>query len=184
MNNSLKKQYQEEIIPKLKKELGIENKMAVPKLKKVVVNMGIGDISNKEDSIKKVRSAIAAITGQQPVTRSAKKSIAEFGVTQGDTIGLSVTLRGKKMYQFLERLFRIVLPRVRDFNGVSKKSFDGQGNYTLGLEEQTLFPEVDYDKIDKVRGFEITIVTNSKDDKKSLMLLDLMGMPFKKEEGA
>lgn len=174
--NNLKQKYQKEIAPKLAKEFGLDNVLAAPKLKKVVVNIGIGEEAQEPNSAAK---DLAVITGQRPKICRAKKSIADFKIQKGDPIGLMVTLRGKRMYDFLEKLFKIILPRLRDFHGLSLKGFDGQGNYTLGLREQTVFPEVDYGKIAKVRGLEITIVTTG-DDKRSQRLLEELGMPFEK----
>jgi large subunit ribosomal protein L5 len=182
MSSKLAEQYQQKILPELKEEFNIDNEMAVPRVERVVINMGIGDISNKKDSIEKVENAIAALAGQKPVVRRAKKSISEFDIVKGDPVGLMVTLRDQRMYYFLEKLFKIVLPRVRDFQGVKRSSFDNGGNYTLGLEEQTIFPEIDYDKIDKVRGFEITLVTSAQNKEQSYRLLELLGMPFEKPE--
>lgn len=174
--NNLKQKYQKEIAPKLAKEFGLDNVLAAPKLKKVVVNIGIGEEAQEPNPATK---DLAVITGQRPKICRAKKSIADFKIQKGDPIGLMVTLRGERMYDFLEKLFKIILPRLRDFHGLSLKGFDGQGNYTLGLREQTVFPEVDYGKITKVRGLEITIVTTG-DDKKSQRLLEELGMPFEK----
>lgn len=177
--NNLKQKYQKEIAPKLAKEFGLDNLLAVPKFKKVVVNIGIGEGAQDKNLLNSAAEDLAAITGQRPKICRAKKAIADFKIQKGDSIGLMVTLRGKRMYDFLEKLFKIILPRLRDFHGLSLKGFDGQGNYTLGLPEQTVFPEVDYGKITKVRGLEITIVTTG-DDKKSQRLLEELGMPFEK----
>lgn len=178
--NRLKEKYQKKIAPILKKELGLTNLLAAPKITKIVVNVGIGNISSNKAALKKAQTALMAITGQKPLLRGASKAIADFKVRQGDIVGLKVTLRKKRMYQFLDKLVTIVLPRVRDFSGVSRKAFDKKGNYTLGLKEQIIFPEVDYDKIDKVRGLEINIVTSTDKKEEALRLLELLGMPFTK----
>jgi len=183
MISRLKKKYQQKIVPLLKKELGISNDLAVPRIKKVIVNMGIGDIGGEEKTLRKAVETFKMMTGQKPRICRAKKSIAEFKTRRGDPIGLKATLRRNRMYQFLDRLFSLALPQVKDFQGVKRKAFDNQANYTLGLKEQIIFPEVDYDKIDKVRGLEITLLTSTKDQQKALRLLELMGMPFEKKEG-
>lgn len=177
----LQKKYETEIKPQLLKEFGYKNVMAAPKLEKVVVNVGLGEALAKPEVIEKVKSYIALIAGQKPVTRLARRSIATFKLRQGQPIGVSVTLRGVRMYDFIDKLFSIVLPRVRDFRGLSTTAFDQRGNYTLGLTEQTVFPEVDYSVIDKTRGFEITIVNKSHSKEESKRLLELLGLPFKKE---
>ncbi|GIV83716.1 MAG: 50S ribosomal protein L5 [Candidatus Roseilinea sp.] len=176
-----KKQYLEEIRPALMKEFGYKNIMQVPKIEKIVVNIGVGRES--ADNPKAVDSAVsdlAAITGQRPIVTKARKSIAGFKLREGRPIGVKVTLRGKRMYDFLYRLIHFALPRVRDFRGVSPDAFDGRGNYTLGLREQIIFPEIDYDKIDKVRGLEVTIVTTAKTDDEGRAMLRAFGMPFSK----
>jgi large subunit ribosomal protein L5 len=178
--NRLQEKYQETILPTLVSSFELPNKMAAPKLAKIVVNIGIKEGASDKVAMDKTAAWLSAITGQLPSRRKAKKSIATFKIREGDTIGLTVTLRKKKMYEFLDKLISIVLPRVRDFRGVSPKSFDGRGNYTLGFSEQIVFPEIDYSKIDKVRGLEVTIVTSTKDDKMAYKLLELLGMPFKK----
>lgn len=180
--NRLQEKYQQSIINTLQKEFNIKNKLAIPKLVKIVVNVGIGEITREKPSLEKAKTVLAIMTGQKPAPKLAKKAIAEFKTRQGDVVGLAVILRGNRMYQFLDKLVSLVLPRVRDFNGVKRHAFDGRGNYTLGLTEQIIFPEVDYDKIDKVRGLEITIVTTAKDNQQALRLLELMGMPFRKEQ--
>lgn len=180
--NRLKQKYQKEIIPALIKEFKVKNLMAVPKILKVVINIGIGEISSNKALIEKAESYLAAITGQKPLRRGAKKAIADFKTRRGDIIGLKVTLRKEKMYQFIDKLATLVLPRVRDFSGLSKKAFDKQANYTLGLKEQTIFPEVDYDKIDKVRGLEISFVTSTESKKQALRLLELLGIAFEKRK--
>jgi large subunit ribosomal protein L5 len=177
----LQEKYQNTIVPKLKQELKKTNSLAVPKILKVVINIGIGQAGKDENTLKKISDYLTALSGQKPAVRCAKKSIAEFKIREGMPVGLVATLRGKRMYDFLDKLFSIVLPRVRDFRGLSRKGFDSKGNYTLSLVEQIIFPEVDYDKIDKIRGMEITIVTNAQDKKKAKMLLEELGMPFSKE---
>jgi len=172
--------YQKEVVPAMQKKFNITNSMAVSKVEKVVLNMGIGDIANDKNAREKAVNTFARITGQKPSLQQAKKAIADFKIRKGDVVGLKTTLRKKRMYEFMDKLFTIVLPRVRDFSGVSKKAFDKQANYTLGLQEHIIFPEVDYDKIDKVRGLEITFVISGRDRKKSLELLKLLGMPFEK----
>ncbi|MDO8503638.1 MAG: 50S ribosomal protein L5 [bacterium] len=174
--------YQKKIVPKLAQEFGLSNSMAVPRVTKVVLNMGIGNILASREEQERVTIDLAKITGQKPSRRAARKSVASFGIRQGQHVGLSVTLRGQKMYDFLEKLFNIVLPRLRDFKGVAKKSFDTSGNYTLGFAEHTVFPEVDLGKVGKVRGLEITIVTNTRNKEHAMRLLEELGMPFEKEE--
>jgi len=181
--NRLRQKYQEEIMPSLQKELGLKNRMAVPKIDKIVLNVGITEDQHQNQSLENMGAQLAAITGQKPKTTRAKKSIAGFKLRQGDPIGLMVTLRGERMYQFLDKLISIVLPRVKDFQGVPDNAFDPQGNYSLGLKEQIVFPEIEYDKIDKVRGLQVNIVTTSKDAKTGKRLLELLGMPFVKPTG-
>ncbi len=178
----LQQKYQKEIVPELKKEFKIKNDLAVPKVAKVVLNVGIGEIAHDKQALEKAKNTLAAITGQKPLIRPAKKAIADFKIRKGNSVGLKVTLRRKRMYDFLDKLFSLVLPLVRDFQGAKQNAFDQDANYTLGLKEQVIFPEVDYDKIDKVRGMEISIVISTKDKKKAARLLELMGMPFTKEE--
>jgi len=178
----LLKKYQKEIVPALKKKLKKDNSLAVPKVTKVIINVGIGDIAKDKTAREKAIKTLADMTGQTPQIRPAKKAIAEFKIRQGDPVGLKVTLRGKRAYHFLDKLFSLVLPKVRDFQGVSREAFDGSGNYTLGLSEQVIFPEVDYDTIDRVRGLEITLVTDTQDDQEALVLLEALGMPFAKKE--
>lgn len=177
----LKDKYEKEIVASLKKELGIDNKLAVPKLKKVVVNVGIGAIHKSKESIKQAREDLAKITGQAPSVREAKNAVASFSLRRGAPVGLKVTLRGVRMYDFLDRLFSVVLPRLRDFRGVPLGSFDNRGNYTLGVEEQGVFPEVDISKSGS-RGLEVTIVTSTDDKKKAKKLLSALGMPFEKKD--
>ena len=175
----LKEKYQKEVVPALTKEFGYKNVMAVPKVQKVVVNMGLGEATSNAKLVDVGADELARITGQKPVTRKSKKSIAAFKVRKGQPIGTMVTLRGARMWEFLDRLVSIALPRVRDFKGVSPKGFDGRGNYTLGLRDQLLFPEIDYMKVDKARGMNISVVTTAKSDEESRKLLQLLGMPFR-----
>jgi len=175
----LQDQYKAEIVPRLKEKFGYRNVMQVPKLSKVVVNMGLGDAIENVKVIETAAAEIGIITGQKPVVTKARKSIANFKLREGVPIGVMVTLRRDQMYHFLDKLIAIALPRVRDFKGVSPRGFDGRGNYTLGIKEQIMFPEVNYDKIDKIRGMNITIVTTARTDEEGLELLRLMGMPFR-----
>lgn len=175
----LKERFQKEIAPALAKELGVTNPMAVPRLHKVVVNMGVGEATQNTKMLDPLANDLAQITGQKPVITRAKKSIAAFKVRAGMAIGAMVTLRGDRMYEFMDRLVNIALPRVRDFRGVSTKSFDGRGNYTLGLRDQLIFPEIDYAKVDKLKGMNVTIVTTARDDNQARALLKHLGMPFK-----
>ena len=179
MSARLKAKYQKDVIPALQKEFGYKNVMAVPKIEKVVVNMGLGEATANAKIIDTGADELARITGQKPVTRRAKKSIAAFKVRKGMPVGTMVTLRGERMWEFLDRLMTIALPRVRDFKGVSPRGFDGRGNYTLGLLDQLLFPEIDYMKVDKARGMNISVVTTAKTDEESRKLLQLLGMPFR-----
>lgn len=176
----LKERYMKEVVPALQKEFGYQNVMQVPRLVKVVVNVGLGEALQNAKALDAAARDISLITGQKPIITRAKKSIATFRLRAGNPIGVKVTLRGKRMYDFLDRLFNIALPRVRDFRGVSPDSFDGRGSYTLGLREQLVWPEIHYDSIDKVRGMEITIVTTAKTDDEARELLRLLGMPFRK----
>ncbi|MCL6450973.1 MAG: 50S ribosomal protein L5 [Acetobacteraceae bacterium] len=176
----LKIHYRERVLPAMMKTFGYKNPLQVPRLEKVVVNMGVGDAIQNPKALDAATSDLAQITGQRPVITRAKRSIAAFKIRTGMPIGCKVTLRGDRMYDFLDKLFNVALPRVRDFHGVSPKSFDGRGNYTLGLREQLVFPEIEYDKIDKLRGMEITIVTTAKTDEEARRLLELLGMPFRK----
>ena len=175
----LKERYLTEVIPAMQREFGYQSVMQVPRLVKVVVNVGLGEALQNAKALDAATADIATITGQKPVTTRAKKSIATFRLRAGNPIGIKVTLRGKRMYDFLDRLFSVALPRVRDFRGVSPDSFDGRGNYTLAFREQLVWPEIDYDTIDKVRGMEITIVTTGKTDDEGRYLLRQMGMPFR-----
>ncbi len=176
----LKNKYRDEVIPALMKEFNYSNAMQVPKVEKVVVNLGLGEAIANAKALDAAVGDLTAIVGQRPVINRAKKSIAAFKLRTGMPIGVSVTLRGNKMYEFLDRLMNVSLPRVRDFTGVPTKAFDGHGNYTLGLKEQIIFPEIDYDRVDKVRGMEVTIVTSAKTDEQGQKLLRLLGMPFRK----
>jgi large subunit ribosomal protein L5 len=175
----LKDRYQQDVVPALKKEFGYTNVMAVPKIQKVVVNMGLGEATSNVKLIDTGADELGRITGQKPVTRRSKKSIAQFKVRKGQPVGTMVTLRGARMWEFLDRLMSIALPRVRDFKGVSPKGFDGRGNYTLGLRDQLLFPEIDYMKVDKARGMNVSVVTTAKTDEEGRKLLQFMGMPFR-----
>jgi large subunit ribosomal protein L5 len=175
----LKEKYEKEILPALQKEMGVKNPMAVPRIYKIVVNMGLGEATQNVKIMDPLMADLALITGKKPVATKAKKSIAAFKVRAGMPIGAMVTLRGDSMYEFLDRLISIALPRVRDFRGVSSKSFDGRGNYTLGLRDQLLFPEIDYAKVDKSKGMNVTIVTTAKDDNAARALLQQFGMPFR-----
>jgi len=176
----LKERFLSEVIQAMQREFGYQNVMQVPRLVKVVVNVGLGEALENVKALDAAAGDIATITGQRPIITRAKKSIATFRLRAGNPIGVKVTLRGKRMYDFLDRLFSIALPRTRDFRGVSPDSFDGRGNYTLALREQLVWPEVDYDTIDKVRGMEITIVTTAKTDDEGRHLLQLLGMPFRR----
>ena len=179
--NKVKEQYQTVFVPALVKELNLDNIMQVPQIKKVVVNIGLGEAMENPKALDGAVSDLSQITGQKPILLNARKAIANFKLREGRTIGAKVTLRGERMWAFLDRLINVVLPRVRDFRGVSAESFDGRGNYTLGLREQLIFPEIEYDKIDKVRGMEISIVTSARNDEQARALLRMMGMPFRKD---
>ena len=174
----MKQRYVAEAIPALKSEFGYQNAMQVPRLEKIVVNIGLGEALTNSKAVDAAVGDLALITGQRAIVTKAKKSIATFKVREGNPIGAKVTLRGERMWDFFERLTRVALPRIRDFRGVSGKAFDGRGNYTLGLKEQLSFPEIDFDKIDRLRGLEVTIVTTAKSDEESKRLLALLGMPF------
>lgn len=178
--NSLREKYQKEVVPALIKSFEFKNMMEAPRPQKVIVNIGMGEALDNPKALDAAVSDIAAITGQKPIQTKASKSIANFKLREGRIIGVKVTLRGEKMWAFLDRLINIALPRVRDFRGISPESFDGRGNYTLGLREQLIFPEIEYDKIDKVRGMEITIVTSARNDDQATAMLKLLGMPFRK----
>jgi len=181
MEHVLKEKYEKEVVPAIVKNDSLSNVMQVPRLEKIVVNIGVGEALDNSKALDAAVSDLTIITGQKPIVRKAKKSIANFKLREGRAIGVKVTLRGERMWSFLDRLMNVALPRVRDFRGVSPNSFDGRGNYTLGLREQLVFPEIDYDKIDKIRGMEVTIVTTAQDDASGRQLLQLLGMPFKKE---
>lgn len=178
MKTSLEQKYQEEVVPSLRKRFGYTSPMAVPRLTKIVVNMGMGEAVNDSKVLDRAVEELATITGQKPVITRAKKSIAGFKLRAGTPIGCMVTLRKHRMYAFLERLITIALPRVRDFKGVSPKAFDGRGNYALGLREQIIFPEINFDKIDKLRGLSVSVVTTAKTDEEGYHLLKELGMPF------
>ena len=179
--NRLQEQYKNEFAPALQKELGLENVMQIPKITKVVVNIGVGEALDNPKALDAAVNDLTIITGQKPVVIAAKKAISNFKLREGRQIGVKVTLRGQKMWSFLDRLINIALPRVRDFRGISADSFDGRGNYTLGLTEQLIFTEIQYDKIDKVRGMEVSIVTTAETDDQARELLRKFGMPFRKD---
>jgi large subunit ribosomal protein L5 len=181
MNHQLKERYTKEIAPALIKSLNLVNVMQVPRIEKIVVNIGVGEAIDNAKALDAAVADMTQITGQKPVVNKARKSIAAFKLREGRAIGVKVTLRGERMWSFLDRLMNVALPRVRDFRGISANSFDGRGNYTLGLREQLVFPEIDYDKIDKLRGMEITIVTSAKTDEEGRQLLSMLGMPFRKD---
>ncbi|MCC7153660.1 MAG: 50S ribosomal protein L5 [Bryobacterales bacterium] len=180
MKARLKEHYIKTVAPALKKEFGYANVMAVPKLDKVTVNIGLGDATQNPKLMDGAMAELTAIAGQRPVVTKAKKSIAAFKLREGMAIGCMVTLRGERMYEFLDRLMSVALPRVKDFRGVSAKSFDGRGNYTLGMKDQLIFPEIDYNKVEKVKGMNICITTTAKTDAEAMSLLKLLGMPFRK----
>lgn len=181
---NLKQKYHQEIQKSLQTELGLANVMAVPRLKKIVVNVGVKEAIDDKKVLDATSIQVAAITGQKPVIRQAKKSVAAFKLREGQPIGVSVTLRGQRMYDFLEKLVAIVFPRVRDFHGLSKNSFDGHGNYSFGFSEQIVFPEIEYSQIDKIRGLEVTIATTAKNDEEGKVLLTALGLPFKKGQSS
>jgi large subunit ribosomal protein L5 len=178
MAHHLKSWYQDEVVSMMMKDFNLDNLMEVPRIEKIVVNVGVGEAIDNARALDAAVEDITTITGQKPIVTKARKSIATFKLREGRSIGVKVTLRGDRMWSFFDRLINIALPRTRDFRGVSPDSFDGRGNYTLGLREQLIFPEIDYDKIDKIRGFEVTIVTTAPDDEKGRRLLELLGMPF------
>ena len=175
----LREQYKEEIIPALMKKFNYKSIMQVPKLEKIVINIGLGDVKDNPKSLENAMNELALITGQRPVITKAKKSIAAFKLREGVNVGCKVTLRSERMYEFAYKLFNVALPRVRDFRGVSANSFDGRGNYSMGIKEQLIFPEIEYDKVDKLRGMDIIFVTTAHTDEEARELLSLMGMPFK-----
>ena len=180
--NRMQEIYNKEVVPALQKAFDFKNIMQVPRVEKVVINIGMGEALDNPKSLEAAVSDLTIITGQKPVTNKAKKSIANFKLREGRLIGTKVTLRGDRMWAFLDRLLNTALPRVRDFRGVSGNAFDGRGNYTLGLHDQLIFPEIEYDKIDKLRGMEVTIVTTAKNDDQARVMLKLLGMPFSKKE--
>lgn len=175
----LRERYNKELLPAVMKELSLDNPMAAPKLEKIIINMGVGEATQNAKVLDPAVAELTQITGQKPIVTKAKKSIAQFKVREGQAIGAMVTLRGDRMYEFLDRLVNIALPRVRDFRGVSTKSFDGRGNFTLGLHDQLIFPEIDYSKVEKQKGMNVTIVTNAKTDDHARVLLKHLGMPFR-----
>ncbi|MGI6551294.1 MAG: 50S ribosomal protein L5 [Syntrophomonadales bacterium] len=177
----LKEQYRSEMVPKLKEKFAYRNTMEVPKIEKVIINMGVGEAIQNPKSLDGAVADLRTISGQKPVITKAKASIAGFKLREGMSIGCKVTLRGERMYEFLDKLINVALPRVRDFRGVSPKAFDGRGNYSLGIKEQLIFPEIEYDKIDKIRGLEVVIVTTANTDEEARELLRLMGMPFREQ---
>jgi large subunit ribosomal protein L5 len=181
MSQIFRDRYINEVAPALMDALNLDNVMQIPRIQKVVVNIGVGEALENAKALDAAVADLTQITGQKPVINKARKSIAAFKLREGRAIGVKVTLRGERMWSFLDRLINIALPRVRDFRGISPNSFDGRGNYTLGLREQLVFPEIEYDKIDKVRGMEITIVTSARNDDEARQLLDMLGMPFRKE---
>ncbi len=176
--SELKRRYREDVVPALQKEFSYANPMQVPRVEKVVVNIGLGEALQNAKAMDAAVGDLTAITGQKPIVTRAKRSIAQFRLRTGNAIGAKVTLRGDRMWDFLERLTQLALPRIRDFHGVPSRSFDGRGNYSLGLREQLAFPEIDYDKVDRLRGLEVSIVTTAKSDEESKKLLELLGMPF------
>lgn len=180
MASRLKEKYRKEVVPGLQKDFNYKNPMQVPGITKVVVNIGMGEVIQNAKAMDAAVADLATITGQRPVVTKAKRSVAAFKLREGMSIGCMVTLRGERMYYFLDKLINVALPRLRDFQGVSANAFDGRGNYTLGLREQLVFPEIDYDKVDRVRGMEVSIVTTAQTDEEGRRLLTLMGMPFKK----
>ncbi len=177
----LKERYKAEIAPELVKQFGYGNAMQVPRVDKVTVNIGLGEARENARAVESATAEVATITGQKPVVTKAKKAIANFKIREDMPIGVAVTLRGDRMYEFLDRLLNAALPRIRDFHGVSTKAFDGRGNFSLGVKEQLIFPEIDYDKVDKIRGMQINIITTARTDEEGRRLLELMGMPFSKE---
>ena len=178
--NRVKVQYDTEVVPYLMKKFGYKTVMQVPKIEKIVINTGLGDIKDNQKSMQMVESELKLITGQKPIYRKATKSVANFKLREGMNVGLKVTLRGRRMYDFYDKLVSIALPRVRDFRGVSDKAFDGRGNYSMGLKEQLIFPEIVYDQVEKIRGMDVCVVTTAKTDEEARELLRALGMPFKK----
>ncbi len=184
MTPRLKEMYRQTLVPRLMETFGYSNPMQVPRIEKIVVNIGLGEALQNPRALDAAASDLATITGQKPVVTRAKRSIAQFKVRQGNPIGVMVTLRGDRAWEFLDRLINLALPQIRDFRGVSTSSFDGRGNYTLGLREQIVFPEIDYDRIDRVRGMEVTIVTTARSDEEGRQLLEMLGMPFRRQQAA
>jgi len=182
MDHHLQRRFREEIGPRLMKELSLSNPMQVPRLERIVLNVGVGEALENAKALDSTVEELKVISGQQPVVTKARKSIANFKLREGRSIGATVTLRGFRMWSFFDRLVNVALPRTRDFRGTSPDSFDGRGNYTLGIREQLVFPEIEYDKIDKIRGFEVTLVTSAPNDEQGRMLLALLGVPFRKSE--
>jgi large subunit ribosomal protein L5 len=180
--NRMQEKYNNEVVPALRKAFDLKNVMQVPRIQKVVVNIGMGEAMDNPKALEAAVSDLTTITGQKPIMTKARKSIANFKLREGRLIGTKVTLRGDRMWAFLDRLMTVALPRVRDFRGISGNAFDGRGNYTLGLRDQLIFPEIEYDKIDKLRGMEVTIVTTAKNDDQARTMLQLLGMPFSKKE--
>jgi large subunit ribosomal protein L5 len=180
--NKMQEKYNQEVVPALRKAFDLKNIMQVPRIEKVVVNIGMGEAMDNPKALEAAVSDLTTVTGQKPITTKARKSIANFKLREGRLIGTKVTLRGHRMWAFLDRLLNTALPRVRDFRGVSANAFDGRGNYTLGLRDQLIFPEIEYDKIDKLRGMEVTIVTTARNDDQARVMLQLLGMPFSKKE--
>jgi large subunit ribosomal protein L5 len=180
--NRMQEKYNSEVVPALRKAFDLKNIMQVPRIQKVVVNIGMGEAMDNPKTLESAVADLTTITGQKPIMTKARKSIANFKLREGRLIGTKVTLRGDRMWSFLDRLMNTALPRVRDFRGVSGNAFDGRGNYTLGLRDQLIFPEIEYDKIDKLRGMEVTIVTTAKDDDQARTMLQMLGMPFSKKE--
>ena len=176
----LKEKYEKEVVPELMRKFGYKNVMQVPRLNKIVLNIGLGEAIQNPKALEGAEKDLVAISGQHPVMTRAKKSIAAFKLRAGMPIGMMVTLRGRRMYDFFDKLVSVVLARTRDFQGISRDSFDGEGNYTLGVKEQVVFPEIDYDKVDKLRGFQVTIVTTATSDEESRLLLESLGMPFRR----
>jgi large subunit ribosomal protein L5 len=179
--SALKEKYKKDVVPRLMKDFGYKNVMEVPRLEKISLNIGLGEAITNAKALEAAEKDLAAISGQHPVITRSKKSIAAFKLRVGMPIGMKVTLRGERMYQFFERLVNVTLPRMREFRGVSKNSFDGRGNYTLGFKEQTIFPEIEYDKVDKVRGLEVSIATTAKTNEEAKQLLELLGVPFSRD---
>jgi large subunit ribosomal protein L5 len=179
----LKDRYKEEIVPELMREFRYGNSMQVPHVEKVTVNIGLGEARENARAVETATADVATITGQKPVVTKSRRAIANFKIREGMPVGVAATLRGDRMYEFLDRLLNVALPRIRDFHGVSQKGFDGRGNYSLGLREQLIFPEIDYDKVDRIRGMQVNIVTSARTDQEGRRLLELMGMPFARERG-